>query len=314
MILRSLASLLMVLAVHAGIPPADLQRMVRTGAPDWDAVVSLDSGLVQSADCEFQILDNRLLSGDCRRPLEGNLPCPAFFSGIEQNVSYSMSYRCAPFELCLSMLSDSFDYQKCQVFSHRSAGFAIGVSTPDRRQGIGSAVWDALVRLARDQGRTRAQVDVYRPCDRGPGTTEGEAFLRARGWSLRHSETRFDLALPPDAEILAALDEQARASSPGYRIRPWSGETAEPDRPQMAVPDAAFEAGLGGCQGGRTPKHLFVKGASLRQQRAVHVVLPAGIADHLPHRQLIGTGQRHDRPLQRQSEQERHQRQYIAIA
>jgi len=78
------------------------------------------------------------------------------------------------------------------------------------------------------------------PSDSDPVTGDrsgwpGSAFLRGRGLALGQVSVRRDLALPPDAELVAALDVATAGPASGYRIITWQGRTDPDHRDRMAV-------------------------------------------------------------------------------
>lgn len=99
----------------------------------------------------------------------------------------------------------------------------VAVHPDHRRRGIGSALHAEGARLAAERGRTDLIAEVDEP---GPGTA-GRAFALRHGWTCDLLETRRDLVLPPDEERLAALEQQARAASRGYRLVTWRDRTPE---------------------------------------------------------------------------------------
>ncbi|RHA44310.1 GNAT family N-acetyltransferase [Cellulomonas rhizosphaerae] len=129
------------------------------------------------------------------------------------------------------------------------AELEIAVRPAYRRQGIGSALHDAAVDLARSAGRTTVMTDTnYRAeptgevlaPDSGPGGVDPDdpstRFAVARGWNLeqayRHS--RLDLPLDPDALAAHRADAEAHAG-PDYRLVQWTGPCPERWVEQFAV-------------------------------------------------------------------------------
>lgn len=92
---------------------------------------------------------------------------------------------------------------------------------PDaRRRGAGTALLTAATARAREAGRPLLLSELEEPPhlrDRSPG----RAFLEASGLSCALEEIRRDLALPPDAARLAALEVACLPHATGYRVLTW---------------------------------------------------------------------------------------------
>ena len=89
----------------------------------------------------------------------------------------------------------------------------LGVAPWARRQGVGSALHDALLRAVRLAGRSIVQVEV--PHGDASQTWPGIEFARRRGYSLALREARHVLALPLPQSRLAAEPRD------GYVVHTW---------------------------------------------------------------------------------------------
>ncbi len=107
-----------------------------------------------------------------------------------------------------------------------------------RRLGIGSALLDALEQLARESGRTVAQVYAMARDTPGPRLDSPTGFgslpladpsvrfLQGRGWQLEQVERFSRLVLPPAADAFdAALADAHAASGADYRLHTWVDRT-----------------------------------------------------------------------------------------
>jgi GNAT superfamily N-acetyltransferase len=174
----------------------------------------------------------------------------------------------------------------------------VDVEMEFRRQGIGSALFDAAAALMPE--KTTQQVYVlYRPAidgDRIPSPTgsgsvplddPGTRFLLARGFALEQVERVSSLRLPVD--VAAALEEASAAAGDDYSVHLWSGATPErwledlaAARSRMAS-DAPW-AGVEPDSGNWTPER--VREADAREAAGGRVKLTA-IAEHLPSGRLV---------------------------
>jgi GNAT superfamily N-acetyltransferase len=99
----------------------------------------------------------------------------------------------------------------------------VAVHPDARRRGVGTALLDAGVGLARGHGRSQLITEVDEP---GPGSP-GRAFAERHGWTCDLVETRRDLRLPLDESRLRAVEDDARRASSGYRLVTWRDRTPD---------------------------------------------------------------------------------------
>lgn len=107
--------------------------------------------------------------------------------------------------------------------------FELSVLPEARRRGVGRAVLTAAADRARGAGRTDLVGQTVRR--QGVDDDPGAAFARVVGARPAQTVLRRDLALPPDLDRLAALEESARRHAAGYALRCWEG----------SVPDGLLE-------------------------------------------------------------------------
>ncbi len=131
-----------------------------------------------------------------------------------------------------------------QVGNAHVAQVYVGVHPQWRGRGVGSALWDAVVGLARAAGRTVLHADAeFTPePPPGPGALEAPTgsgripadhpathFLLARGMRLEQVARHSVLDLPVAQEHLRSLhDDAAAAAGDAYRVHVWHDEV--PDR------------------------------------------------------------------------------------
>ena len=111
-----------------------------------------------------------------------------------------------------------------------------------RRQGVGTALWREVSRIARDHGRstllgwTNHRIgeptdgpDIVPSSGSGVLPTDGTSrFAQSLGLSLEQVERESRLDLPVPAERLRALRDQAEAHArPRYRLESWAGPSPE---------------------------------------------------------------------------------------
>jgi len=129
----------------------------------------------------------------------------------------------------------------------RDAWLSVEVLPEFRRRGIGSALYDRLVAMAREQGRTVLQCYIVHrdaageriPSPTGfgsvPRDTEQTRFLTKRGYALGQVERVSRLALPVEPGILQGMaDAAAQKAGADYRTVTWQGRTPEHWLPGMA--------------------------------------------------------------------------------
>lgn len=92
-----------------------------------------------------------------------------------------------------------------------------------RRRGIGTALLGEVRRLALADGRSTVLADVDLP----RGREAGHGFALRHGATCEQTDVRRVLALPPDAALLAALEEQAREHAQGYEVVTWRDHVPE---------------------------------------------------------------------------------------
>ncbi|WP_315096115.1 GNAT family N-acetyltransferase [uncultured Cellulomonas sp.] len=124
-----------------------------------------------------------------------------------------------------------------------TAWFDLGVRPAHRRQGVGGALYDAVMALVRDAGRTTigSSTDQRVEPPEGPGTLEpstgvgrvcaddaGPRFLRERGFALEQVERHSVFELPFDGELIATHRAEAEAhAGPDYRLVSWQSHVPE---------------------------------------------------------------------------------------
>jgi len=106
-----------------------------------------------------------------------------------------------------------------------------------RRRGVGSALYDEVLRLAAENGRTTLMSETDHRVEppegagalaattgsgRVPLDDDGVRFLTARGWALEQVARRSVLDLPVDPDALERFRaEAARAAGDAYRVVRW---------------------------------------------------------------------------------------------
>jgi GNAT superfamily N-acetyltransferase len=124
-----------------------------------------------------------------------------------------------------------------------TAQVEIGVRPSHRRRGVGASLYDAVIALARDAGRTTvtASTDQQVEPPEGPGTlaattgagrveadAAGSRFLLQRGFALEQVERYSVLDLPFDADLVAKHRAEAEAhAGPDYRLVSWLSPAPE---------------------------------------------------------------------------------------
>jgi GNAT superfamily N-acetyltransferase len=99
----------------------------------------------------------------------------------------------------------------------------VAVHPAHRRRGVGTALLEEGVRLARAAGRSSLVAEVDEP----GADAAGSAFARHHGWTCDLRETRRDLLLPVDEERLSVLESEAVAASAGYEVLTWRDRTPD---------------------------------------------------------------------------------------
>ncbi len=103
----------------------------------------------------------------------------------------------------------------------------VAVPPEHRRQGVGAALYDHGLAIARQESRTVISAEVNVPPDRTLETSTGGRFAQRRGFASEHVEQRLLLDLPVAAQRLDELERSARERSEGYRTVSWAGRTPE---------------------------------------------------------------------------------------
>ncbi|MCF6743805.1 GNAT family N-acetyltransferase [Blastococcus sp. KM273128] len=98
----------------------------------------------------------------------------------------------------------------------------LAVHPAARRRGLGGALLAEARTLAAGHGRTLLVGEVDEPAPGAPG----RAFAERHGWTRDLVETRRELALPVDADRLAALEAGAAADD-GYELVTWRDRTPD---------------------------------------------------------------------------------------
>ncbi len=86
-----------------------------------------------------------------------------------------------------------------------------------RRRGVGAALFDAALALARDRGRTTVIAEVNMPYDLPPRSA-GSIFLQQRGFTTASLEIHRVLELPVGTDHLDTLETGAAPHHGGYRL------------------------------------------------------------------------------------------------
>jgi GNAT superfamily N-acetyltransferase len=92
----------------------------------------------------------------------------------------------------------------------------VTVPPEHRRRGVGAALFDAAVGIARDNRRTLLTDEVHVPEGVALDAHPGGRFALARGFAAVHTEQHLVLDVPVPDERLAALGAYADAASGGY--------------------------------------------------------------------------------------------------
>jgi len=133
----------------------------------------------------------------------------------------------------------------------------IWVAAPSRRQGIGSALLDAVLTIAAERGRdtilmwsdhsasavaTGPEVAAVTGSGSVPADT-ATSFAQAKGFTLAQVERQSRLDLPLDPALLATLEAQAEAAAgSAYRLVSWRGPTPDAYLAAVAAANQAVSA------------------------------------------------------------------------
>lgn len=103
---------------------------------------------------------------------------------------------------------------------------AVNVPPDQRRRGVGSALVDHLVRVARSAGRPVLIVDSHFPVDAGSDHPH-RRFAARHGFHLANTEMHRVLELPVADEQLAAWADEAAAEHDAYSFTTYEGDLPE---------------------------------------------------------------------------------------
>ncbi|WP_336707082.1 GNAT family N-acetyltransferase [Oerskovia sp. USHLN155] len=119
----------------------------------------------------------------------------------------------------------------------------VGVAPAHRGQGIGAALWEECLRIARDAGRTVLLSDSAHAPEPppGPGALDsptgsgrvplddpGTRFALSRGFALEQVMRQSTITLPPRADVVDPLRDAARAAAgDDYRVHLWQDTVPE---------------------------------------------------------------------------------------
>ncbi|WP_251149889.1 GNAT family N-acetyltransferase [Cellulosimicrobium sp. Marseille-Q4280] len=126
----------------------------------------------------------------------------------------------------------------------------VGVHPDHRGRGIGTALWEDALAIAREAGRRVILADSTFAPEPPPGPDALEAptgsgriprhdaattFVLDRGFALEQVVRHSVLELPVPAERLDALRDDARRRADGYRVHVWTDEVPDVWIDQLAV-------------------------------------------------------------------------------
>ncbi|MGH3662069.1 MAG: GNAT family N-acetyltransferase [Micromonosporaceae bacterium] len=100
--------------------------------------------------------------------------------------------------------------------------FEIAVPPAQRRHGVGSALYQGILDLARAEGRSSLLTPIVEAY-RGKGPTEGAPFAEKRGFTCRNRELHSVLDLPVDPGRLESMARDAAPFHADYQLRTWVG-------------------------------------------------------------------------------------------
>ncbi|WP_205325763.1 GNAT family N-acetyltransferase [Glycomyces sp. YM15] len=105
----------------------------------------------------------------------------------------------------------------------------LAVHPGHRRRGLGGALLDHLLRLARDERRSEIVVTVRTAVDGGPDRPDtGARFLEQRGFTAALTEIHRSLDLgEADLEAESRLWDESITSAADYELVSWTGRTPE---------------------------------------------------------------------------------------
>lgn len=94
------------------------------------------------------------------------------------------------------------------------------VPVPHRRRGVGTVLYERILRRAGELGRTTLGVEIHQPFD--APDVPGQAFAARHGFVHRQSEIRRLLHLPVAPSLLDDLWAEASRRAAGYEVRTWT--------------------------------------------------------------------------------------------
>lgn len=115
-----------------------------------------------------------------------------------------------------------------------------------RGRGVGSALLEASLELARDRDRTTVIAEVHMPFETPP-TSPGSTFLEARGFTTASLEIHRVLEVPVDPQRLDALAHETATHHLDYRLESFTDRVPDEFVPGFCALQAAFysEAPIG---------------------------------------------------------------------
>lgn len=193
----------------------------------------------------------------------------------------------------------------------------VGVDPAHRGQGVGAALWDECLRIARDAGRTVLLSDSAHAPEPppGPGALDsptgsgrvplddpGTRFALSRGFALEQVMRQSTITLPPRAEVVDPLRTAALAAAgDDYRVHLWQDTVPEEWIDDFAVLETRMstDAPSGGLDLEEDPwdaDRVRVASQSFADRGQGYLV---AVAEHVPSGQLVAfsmVSYPHDRP------------------
>ncbi|GAA1402345.1 GNAT family N-acetyltransferase [Oerskovia paurometabola] len=193
----------------------------------------------------------------------------------------------------------------------------VGVDPAHRGQGVGAALWDECLRIARDAGRTVLLADSAHAPEPppGPGALDsptgsgrvplddpGTRFALSRGFALEQVMRQSTITLPPRADVVDPLRDTALASAgDDYRVHLWQDTVPEEWIDDFAVLETRMstDAPSGGLDLEEDPwdaDRVRVASQSFADRGQGYLV---AVAEHVPSGRLAAfsmVSYPHDRP------------------